>query len=122
MRINERQLHGATVLEIRGMLTSPVSADLLDAVRRLATAGPPRLVLHLGGVAAIDAAGLGTLVAAYRVVMTNGGTLTLAHVARRVRTLLEICRLASLFAAFDSVDAAVAACAETAFGACAADS
>ena len=56
----------------------------------------------------MDAAGLGALVTAYRVVVINGGTLGLAHVARRVYALLDVCGLASRFATFDSVEAAVA--------------
>lgn len=108
MRINERRLNGVPVLELEGTLTCPLSDSLVDAVRRVATEGPPRLVIHLGGVPSIDAAGLGALVSAFRVVTSYGGTLRLAQVQNRVQTLLDVCGLGSLFAKFDSVDAAVA--------------
>src|SRR2546429_942957 len=109
MRINERHLHGALVLELEGRLISPASTGLLEAVRRVATAGPTRLVLHLGGVPSIDAAGLGALASAYGIVTSNSGTLRLAHVPKRVQALLDLCRLSSLFGTFDSVEAAIAA-------------
>ena len=109
MRITERRLEGTTVLELHGTLTSPAATELLDAtVRRVTRAGPQRLVLHLGDVPSIDAAGLGALVAAFGVVRRNGGTLRLAHVARRVHALLVVCRLIPAFETFDSVEAAVA--------------
>ena len=108
MRINERCLNGVPILELEGTLTCPASDGLVDAVRRVAAAGPRRLILHLGGVPAIDAAGLGALVTAFHVVTTYGGTLRLAHVPNRVQTLLDVCRLGSLFAQFDSVEAGVA--------------
>jgi anti-sigma B factor antagonist len=109
MRITERRLQGTTVLELHGMLTSPAAIELLDAtVRRVTRAGPQRIVLNLGDVPSIDAAGLGALVAAYGVVRRNGGTLRLACVAKRVHTLLVVCRLVTVFETFDSVEDAVA--------------
>ena len=109
MTITERRLEGQTVLELHGSLTGPAATELLDAtVRRVTRADPQRLVLHLGGVPSIDAAGLGALVAAYGVVRRNGGTLRLAYVPRRVHALLVVCRLITVFETFDSVEAAVA--------------
>ena len=108
MRITERHLDRALVLELQGKLTCPASAGLLELVRRVATGNPPLLVLHLGGVSSIDAAGLGALASAYGIVMASGGTLRLAHVTRRVQALLDLCRLSAVFGTFDSLEAAVA--------------
>jgi anti-anti-sigma factor len=108
MHITQRPLRGGTVLELHGVLTGLAATELLDAaVRRVSGAGRQRLVVNLGDVPSIDAAGLGALVTAYGVVRRNGGSLRLAHVARRVHTLLVVCRLATIFEMFDSVEEAV---------------
>jgi anti-sigma B factor antagonist len=109
MEITERPLHDTTVLELHGVLTGPAATDLLDAaVRRVTRPGPHRLVVNLGDVPSIDAAGLGALVSAYGVVRRNGGTLRLAHVAKRVHALLVVCRLVTVIETFESVEDAVA--------------
>ena len=108
MHITERPLRDGTVLELHGALAGPAATELLDAaVRRVSGAGRQPLVVNLGGVPSIDAAGLGALVTAYGVVRRNGGSLRLAHVARRVHTLLVVCRLATIFEMCDSVEEAV---------------
>jgi len=113
MRISERRVHGTTVLELHGMFTG-TAAELLDAtVRQVTRGGPQRLVLNLRDVPSIDAAGLGALVAAYGAVRRSGGTFRLAHVGARVRTLLVVCRLVTVFETFDSVEDAVADDSET---------
>ena len=108
MTVTERPLRDAIVLELHGVLTGPAATRLLDAaVRRVSGGGRQRLVVNLGDVPSIDAAGLGALVTAYGVVRRNGGSLRLAHVGSRVHTLLVVCRLATIFEMFDSVEEAV---------------
>jgi anti-sigma B factor antagonist len=115
MRIIERPIRDTTILELHGALTGPAAAELLDAtVHRVTRAGRQRLVVNLEDVPSIDAGGLGALVAAYGVVRQNGGTLRLAHVARRVHELLVVCRLVSIFETFDSVEDALSAGSSTA--------
>jgi anti-sigma B factor antagonist len=110
MRIIERPILPTTILEMHGTLTGPVATGLLDAaVRRVTRAGAERLVINLGDVPSIDAAGLGALVAAYRVVRRSGGTLRLARPARRLHELLVVCRLVTVFETFDSVEDALSA-------------
>src|SRR6202163_3653496 len=105
MRIIERPIRATTILEIHGPLAGPAATELLDAtVRRVTRAGAERLVVDLGDVPSIDAAGLGALVAAYGVVRRTGGTLRLAQLAKRVHDLLVVCRLATIFETFDSVE------------------
>jgi anti-anti-sigma factor len=95
---------------MHGTLTGPVATELLDAtVRRVTRAGAERLVINLGDVPSIDAAGLGALVAAYHVVRRSGGTLRLARPAKRLHELLVVCRLVTVLETFDSVEDALSA-------------
>ena len=110
MRIIERPIRTTTILEMHGPLTGSAATELLVAtVRRVTRDGAERIVVNLGDVPSIDAAGLGALVAAYDVVRRDGGTLRLARPARRLHELLGVCRLASIFETFDSVEDALAA-------------
>src|ERR1700731_1486358 len=108
MYITERALRDTTVLELHGVLTAPAATELLDAaVRRVSGSGRQRLLIDLGDVPSIDAGGLGSLVTAYGAVRRKGGSLRLANVGRRVNTLLVLCRLATVFEMFESVEEAV---------------
>ena len=108
MRITQWSFRGATVLELHGSLMGPEAIEALDAaVRRSTRAGPPRLVLDLGDMPSIDAAGLGALVSGYGAVRRRGGTFKLAHPAKRVHALLVMCRLDTVLETFDSLEAAV---------------
>jgi anti-sigma B factor antagonist len=110
MRIIERPIQATTILDVHGKLAGPDATELLEAtVRRVTRTGAERLVVNLGDVPSIDAAGLGALVAAYGVVRRSGGTLRLARPAKRLYELLVVCRLLTVFETFDSVEDALSA-------------
>ena len=108
MRITERWLGDTTILDLQGPLTGPEGTERLGAtVHRLNRAGRQQLVVNLEDVPSIDAAGLGALVDAYSVTTRNGGTLKLAHLAKRLHDLIVITRLVTVFDIFDSVEDAI---------------
>jgi anti-sigma B factor antagonist len=65
------------------------------------------MVLHLGGVATLDSSGIGELVSSYSRAQQRDGRLKLAPVSEKVRMLLMITRLISVFEVFDTEDEAV---------------
>jgi anti-anti-sigma factor len=108
MRITQRRLSGAVVLELHGCLSSPAACEsLIAAVRKVTRTPAGPLVLDLENVPSIDAGGIGALIAAYGLIRRAGGTLRLAQVRARVYALLAICGLVPGFETFDSVDSAV---------------
>jgi len=108
MRITQRRLSGAIVLELHGCLSSPAACEsLIAAVRKVTRTPAGALVLDLENVPSIDAGGIGALIAAYGLMRRAGGTLRLAQVGARVYALLAICRLVPGFETFDSVGGAV---------------
>ena len=56
----------------------------------------------------MDSVGLGELVEAYAAVKNRGGALKLVHVGRRLRDLLVVSRMLTVFDAHDSEDDALA--------------
>ena len=67
------------------------------------------IVVDLADVVAMSSTGLGILIAAHRYIAEKGGAFKLAQLSEKVRYILEITRLDSVFEVFDSVDLALAA-------------
>ena len=79
-----------------------------NAAAEQLAAGKGQLVVNLAQVTQVDTSGLTALVTAHVTAAKRGGALKLASPAKRIRELLDITRLNTLFEVFDSEDAAVA--------------
>jgi len=64
-------------------------------------------VLDLSGVTAMSSTGLGILIAAHRIVRDQGKSFKLANLSEKVRSILIITRLDSVFEVYDGADEAV---------------
>ena len=108
MRISERHVGDATVLDLAGALVAGKADGIIEAaVRRQVRAGRPIVIVNLGEVPSIDASGLGALVVAYTTLRQAGGVLRLAGVTKRIHDVMVITRLTTVFDTFDSVEQAV---------------
>lgn len=75
--------------------------ELHAAVRRAVESGCRRLVLELGSVSAIDAAGVGAIAAAAALAREHGVSLVIADPSPRVTTLLSITGIARVITIAD---------------------
>ncbi len=108
MTVSERTIGSVTILDLDGKLVLGASAEgLKDKVRRLLEQDRRQFVINLAKVAYMDSSGLGELVQAYATVTRQGGTLKLLNMTSRLRDLLVITKLATVFDCFDSEDAAL---------------
>jgi len=109
MTISERTVGAITLLDLNGQLTLGSSAEgLRDKVRSLLQQGQQQFIVNLAAVPYMDSCGLGGLVQAYATVTRQGGALKLLHLTSRLRDLLVITKLATVFDCYDSEDAALA--------------
>jgi anti-sigma B factor antagonist len=109
MTVSERTVGGITVLDLNGQLVLGASAEgLRDKVRSLLQQGQRQFIVNLAGVPYMDSSGLGELVQSYATVTRQGGALKLLHLTSRLRDLLVITKLATVFDCYDSEDAALA--------------
>ncbi|HEV2615604.1 MAG TPA: STAS domain-containing protein [Candidatus Acidoferrales bacterium] len=102
--------HGdATIVECSGRLVlGEESANLRKVVKDvLVTCN--RIVLDLGDVSYIDSSGLGTLAGLYAAAKNAGGEIKLANLTARLRDLLQMTRLLTVFDVYDGAEAAAAA-------------
>jgi len=109
MNISQRSVQGVCVLDIDGPITlgAEGSEKLGDKVRSVLQAGDKQVLLNLASVAYIDSAGLGELVNAFTTVKKQGGSLKLLGVTKKLKDLLVITKLATVFDSFDSEAAAL---------------
>jgi anti-anti-sigma factor len=80
----------AVIVQLDRTLRVPVSSGLRRTVAALLSHGEQRLVLDLERLDALDAAGVGELLAAYRSANAAGGILRIIRPGRRVRRLLDV--------------------------------
>jgi anti-sigma B factor antagonist len=107
LHVVEKLVDDVLVLEARGRVTLGHETECLrQRLKEAGESGHKRIVLDLAGVDYIDSAGLGTLVAGAASVRRSGGELKLANLTSRVRDLMQITRLSTLFEVHDSLDRA----------------
>lgn len=108
MRLSTDEKYNAAVVTLKGdVMGGPDGAKLHDALRELKDAGKKNVVVDLGGVRFMNSSGLGMLIAGMTTMRNAGGDLRLANATDRIRSLLVIAKLLSVFKNYESVDEAV---------------
>jgi anti-sigma B factor antagonist len=102
LNISERQAGDVTVLDMSGRITiGEGSVALRTAIRRLLEEGKKKILLNLGGVGYIDSSGIGELVSSFTAINKEGGQLKLLKLTQKLRDLLAITKLLTVFDTYD---------------------
>jgi anti-sigma B factor antagonist len=113
MQISERQVGDVTVLDLSGKLTLTDSAGRLkDKVNSLIFQGNKKVILNLGELSYMDSSGLGEIVACHTTVSRGGGKIGLANIGGRIKDLLVMTKLLTVFDCYDTEQEAVGAMAQ----------
>lgn len=108
MTASTRLVGGVTIVDLSGRIVlGDGSAALRDLVRDLAREGTKKILLNLGNVDYIDSSGLGELVCAFTSMRNQGGDLKLLNLTKRVRSLLQITKLLTVFDVTDDESTSV---------------
>jgi len=103
LNIKERQGGDITVLDMDGRITiGEGSVALRSAIRRLIEEGKTKILLNLAGVGYIDSSGIGELVSSYTALDREGGQLKLLNLTEKLRDLLAITKLLTVFDVYES--------------------
>lgn len=103
MEITERVVGDVIVLDVTGkILLGEGDVQLRQAIQKHLRAGHRQLVLNLAGVPYMDSAGLGEMVRCYTTVAREGGSLKLLNATKRIKDLLTITKLITVFEHYDS--------------------
>ena len=108
MTLATRDVSGVTIVDLSGKITlGEGGVTLREEVRKLLANGSKKIVLNLAEVNYIDSSGLGELVSAYTAVKNAGGELKLINLTSKVRDLLVITKLVTVFDVKDDEASAV---------------
>src|SRR3954465_13457370 len=103
LNIKERQGGDITVLDMDGRITiGEGSVALRSAIRRLLEEGKHKILLNLAGVGYIDSSGIGELVSSYTAINKEAGQLKLLNLTEKLRDLLAITKLLTVFDVYES--------------------
>jgi len=110
MQLEQRIAGDVVIIKVTGDITLNKGGDVLlkDKVQSLLQQGHKSLLVDLGGVSYVDSAGLGELVQAYATTKNRGGALKLLNVTKRLRDLLVVTKLLTVFDAYESEASALA--------------
>ena len=98
VKLTTRQIGDVTVIDVAGRITlGEGSSTLRDALRDMVKAGHKDILLNLKDVSYIDSSGIGELVSAYTTITNGGGHLKLLGLTHRVKDLLQITKLYTVF-------------------------
>jgi anti-sigma B factor antagonist len=98
VKLNTRQVGDVSVVDVAGRITlGEGSSALRDTIKDLLSNGHMKILLNLGDVSYIDSSGIGELVSGFTTVTNKGGQLKLLNLNKRVKDLLQITKLYTVF-------------------------
>jgi anti-sigma B factor antagonist len=108
VKLTTRQVGDVTVVDAVGRITLGEGASVFrDKIRELAASGNKKLLLNLAEVSYIDSSGIGEMVSGFTTVTNQGGVVKLLNLTKRVKDLLQITKLYTVFEVFDDEASAV---------------
>jgi anti-sigma B factor antagonist len=100
--LNTRRVGDVAILDVSGRITLGEGASTLrNAIRTMVREGHKKILLNLAEASYIDSSGLGVLVSAFATVTNQRGQLKLLNVISRVKDLLLITKLYTVFDVYD---------------------
>jgi len=108
VKITERQVGKVSILDMEGDIRIGGSRIALrDAIRSLITQGQTQVLVNLARVERIDSCGLGELVSSFVTLTTGGGKIKLLNLSQRVREVMTITKLLTVFDVFENEQKAI---------------
>lgn len=103
-----RQVGNAAIVDLSGSITIAGGTGLLrNKINELVTAGHKNILLNLRDIKYLDSAGMGELVGVCTTLRNLGGDLKLVSPQQRIRNLLEVTKLATIFSIYPDEAAAL---------------
>jgi len=115
LNVTVQETNVATVVALTGRLTIGEGAtELREALQKLLADGKRKIVLNLAGLSYMDSAGIGLLVSSYASMNKAGGQMKLSNLSSKIKDVLLITKLLTVFPVYDNELAALDSFAEAA--------
>jgi len=109
LKMESRVADGITIVSCHGRIVfGEEASSLRENLKRLLET-TRQIVLNLSGVTYIDSGGLGTLVGVYSSARSGGADIKLTGLGQRLRDVLQITKLVTVFEVYDNEQQAIAA-------------
>lgn len=108
VKLTTRQVGDVLVIDAAGRITLGEGSSVLrDMIREVSTKGNKKILLNMAEVSYIDSSGIGELVSGFTSVTNHGGVLKMLNLTKRVKDLLQITKLYTVFDVHDDEAAAI---------------
>jgi anti-sigma B factor antagonist len=108
MKIGKRKKDGVIILDLKGKILIGSGIDeLREAINEAIKEKETKLLLNFKDVPYLDSTGLGEVVRSYTSVKKEGGTVKIVFLTNKVRDLLSVTKLITVFETFEEEDAAI---------------
>jgi anti-sigma B factor antagonist len=108
MKIEKRKIGNVTVFDLKGKI---LFGDGIDELRQSINTAikdkEKQLVLNFAEVPYLDSTGLGEVVRSYTTLKKEGGTVKIANLTNKVKDLMMVTKLITVFETFENENEAV---------------
>jgi anti-sigma B factor antagonist len=109
MNLKEKEINSVVVLELSGKVMGGPDASLLsEKLHELVDQKKTNVIADLSKVSWMNSSGLGILIGGLTTMRNNKGDLKLVNVTERIKNLLIITKLITIFETYESVADAIA--------------
>jgi len=110
MEFTTTEKNGITVLHLSGkIMGGPEATEINEKINQLIDSDNKKIVIDLVNVDWMNSSGLGILIGAVTILKNSNGVLCLINVSDRIKNLLKITKLNTVFDIYDNFDEAEAA-------------
>ncbi len=103
MKTKIRKADNVTILDLKGKITIGTGDVMLrDHINKVLEQGERNILLNMADVNYIDSSGMGELISGYTSVTKRGGKLKLLNLPAKIRDLLQITQLITVFEVYDN--------------------
>jgi anti-sigma B factor antagonist len=109
MKIAKRKKNDVLILDLQGKILIGEGIDeLREAINGAIKEKETKLLLNFSGVPYLDSTGLGEVVRSYTSVKKEGGLVKIVNLTNKVKDLLSVTKLITVFDTFEDEEQAVA--------------
>jgi anti-sigma B factor antagonist len=108
MKIERRKVGNVTILDLKGKILFGDGIDeLRQSINGAIKDGEKQMVLNFAEVPYLDSTGLGEVVRSYTTLKKEGGTVKIANLTNKVKDLMMVTKLITVFETFENENEAV---------------
>ncbi len=108
LTVKTRRVGNVAIVDLNGKVTLGENTGILrDELKSVLAQGNKNIILNMAGVSYVDSAGLGELVGVYTTAANQGGAVKLLHLQGKMKDLMQVTKLHTIFPSFEDEQQAI---------------